>query len=169
VHTLCGRLFLQHLNFIWHKALTPLLAQKRSHMSSQKAIWLKTASELTGSSMYISPQKSGQTDHNSKPDNSKAFTEENSARAEGVLTFRGPLFRELTKNKLASESTSQTQPVCQRPPGQLTTCVLSNHRSSRAGHHELRAATRQQGQLVRCFLALLDSSSNSYQGILSVD
>ena len=132
------------------------------------AIWLKTASELTGSSIYIAPQKRGPTDDNSKPDNSKAFTKEKSARAEGVLTFRGPLLRKLTKNKLASESTSQTQPVCERPPGQLATCVLSNHRSSRAGHHGLRAATRQQGQLVRYFLALLDSTSNSYQGILSV-
>ena len=128
------------------------------------AIWLKTASELTGFSRYIAPQKSGQTDHNTKPDNSKAFTEENSARAEGVLTFRGPLFRVLTKNKLASESTSQTQPVCQRPPEQLATRVLSNHRSSTAGHHGLRAATRQPGRLVRCFLALLDSSSKFLSG-----
>ena len=127
------------------------------------AIWLKTACELTGSSKYI-VQKRGQTDHNSMPDNSKAFTEEKSARAEGVQTFRGPLFRELTKYKLASESTSQTQPVCQRPPGQLATCVLSNHRSFSAGHHGLRAATRQQGQLVRCFLALLDSSSKFLSG-----
>lgn len=132
-----------------------------------KAIWLKTASELTGSSMHIAPQKSRRTDHNSKPDNSKAFTEGTSARAEGVLTLRGPLFRELTKNKLASESTSQTQPVCQRPPGQLATCVLSNHRSSRAGHHGLRAATRHQGQLVRCFLPCWTLVRNSYQGILS--
>jgi len=32
----------------------------------------------TDSSIYIAPQKSGQIDENSKPDNSKAFTEEKS-------------------------------------------------------------------------------------------
>ena len=39
VHTLCGWLFLQHVNFIWHEALTPLLAKKDLALSSQKAIW----------------------------------------------------------------------------------------------------------------------------------
>ena len=41
------------------------------------AIWLTTASELAGSSIYIARQKSGRNDDNSKRDNSKAFTEEN--------------------------------------------------------------------------------------------
>lgn len=54
--------------------------------------------------------------------------------SKGVLTFLGLPFRELTKDKLASESTSQAQTADQASAWQMTAGVLNNCCSSECGH-----------------------------------
>ena len=78
-----------------------------------------------------------------------------------MLTFLGLPFRELTKDKLASETTSQSQAANQGSPWQLTAGVLNNCCSSECRHGGCNSeqAAKSISMLLNR-LALLDSGSN---------